>query len=109
MMATDSVLKTPLQACLTYKGYGFAWFYDSNLAMIVANNLASAGLVQGINVYHDFKLDDLHIASLWQYYKVGNSAIFLQYHRSYKVSEVHEMGKIISETIKQYNYEKGDY
>lgn len=103
------ISKTPLVACLRYRGYGFAWFYDSNLALAVANNLASAGLIQDVIVYKDYNVDDLHLIANWHYLEVHGHGVFICYHRTYKVSEVHEIGSIISNTIKEFKDEKSSY
>lgn len=104
----SQISRTELSASLLYKGYAFAWFYDSELAIKVANKLAKVGLLQQVNTYLDFDIDFLHGVMEWQYMELHGHGVFIQYHRSIKISEVHVIGKIISETLKENSYEKGN-
>lgn len=109
------ISKTPLVASLTFRGYAFAWFYDSNLAMAVANELLAAGLLQGINTYTSstyggFSLDTLHEHANWTYLNVYGHGLFVSYHRSIRIAETKMISSIMNNVIKKYkSYEKGNY
>lgn len=94
-------MKSPFVACLRYKAYAFAWFEDSVLASIIANELKKAHLIQDISFY-DWDIDNLQTQQQWTYLSIHGCSFYCCYHRSYKIDEVRKIGYIISKCCKKY-------
>lgn len=110
-----SYSQTPFLCCLKFRGYGFAWFYDSNLGVAIANELRAVNLCADVEfhnsaAYSGFDLDDLETQASWCRTQIGNQAFFLKRHNSIKVVEWRQIGTIVSDIIKKYvTYEKRYY
>lgn len=115
MLEGESISQTPFIACLRFRGAAFAWFYDSNLAIRVANELLAVNLIADIQLYYSasfngFDLDSLHDQSQWCYINYRSQSMFISYHKSIRVSEAKMIGRIIDQTIVKFKeYEKCYY
>lgn len=113
MLEDPKYNKTPLIATLTYRGYGFCWFADSNLAVQCANELKAVGLIAECKLYASDDFGGIDLTSLpsqWQEVLVGDQLFYLCRHNSIKVNEWRQIGSVISQTINKFKgYEKSYY
>lgn len=115
MLEGEFISQTPFVACLRYRGAAFAWFYDSNLAVRVANELLAVDLIADVQLYYSatfkgFDLESLHEQAQWTYVNYRGHSLFISYHKAIRVTEAKMIGRIIDQTIVKFKeYEKCYY